>query len=301
MASLMVALPNDSALAAEIGKKGSENGITFYDRKLQGEAVVVLTPTDLSTKFYALGEIISLADIVVISTALVDALLGESIIAASMLGKKTIFTKENDISNILKSISPKEYEFVDRKELLGKLQEFRRDPAQVEGELRIDMDKSFPVKGVGTVLLGIVRSGKVKVHDSLRSSRGKEVMVRSIQVHDDDFQEASAGERVGLAIKGIDHTEIEKGDILSKEARPCISSFTADIRKSPLSRETEAENLNATLISGFSVVNCRITKKDGSFSIKLEKPAALWKNDSFILIRDKSPRVFASGTVVELG
>jgi len=298
MSSLVVALPNDAVLAGEIGKKGSENGITFYNRKIGEEAIVVLVPTDVSTKFYAVGEIMSIADIVVISTSKVDALLGESIIAASMLGKKTIFTKDNDISSILKSVSPPDHEFVDRKELLGKLTGFSRDPLQKTGELRIDMDKAFPVKGVGTVLLGIVRSGTVKVHDALRSSNGKEISVRSIQVHDEDSPDAEVGERVGLAVKGVDYTEIEKGDILSKDARPYLSSFAADIKKSPLSKDVELENMNCTLITGFSVVNCKVTKSAEGFSVKLEKPAALWKKDNFILIRDKAPRVFAAGKVL---
>ncbi|HUB92467.1 MAG TPA: EF-Tu/IF-2/RF-3 family GTPase [Candidatus Saccharimonadales bacterium] len=301
MSSLVVALPNDLSLAGEIGKKGSQNGITFYDRKMGEEAIVVLTPSDVAAKFYAIGEIMSIADMVVISTASVDALLGESIIAASMLGKKTVFTKDNDISSILKSVAPKEYELVDRKEVLGRLMEFRRDASQSSGELRIDTDKAFPVKGVGTVILGIVRSGKVKVHDTLHSSSGKEILVRSIQVHDDDSQEAESGERVGLAVKGVDHTEMEKGDILSKDMKPYVSALTADIRKSPLARDVEMDGMNCTLISGFSVISCKVSKKESMFSVKLDKPTALWKNDGFILIRDKAPRVIAAGTVVELG
>lgn len=301
MGSLIVALPNDSALASEIGKKGSQNGITFYDRKMGDEAIVVLTPSDVNSKFYAIGEIMSMADLVLISTSSVDSLLGESIITASMLGKRTIFTSDSDISNILRGIAPKDYQIVGRKEVLSKLMEFKRNPSESQGELRIDVDKSFPVKGVGTVLLGIVRSGKVRVHDTLHSSGGKEILVRSIQVHDDDSPEAEAGERVGLAVKGVDDTEIEKGEVLSRDKRSYISSFSADLRKSPLAKDVEMDNMNCTLITGFSVVACKISKGEGLFSIKLEKPAALWKNDSFILIREKAPRVFASGTVVGLG
>lgn len=301
MGSLIVALPNDPVLAGEIGKKGSENGITFYNRKTDNGVIVVMAPTDVSSKFYAIGEIMSIADVVVISTSKVDALLGESIIAASMLGKKTIFTKDSDISSILKSVSPPRHEFVERKELLGRLTAFDNGPSKEPGELRIDIDKSFPVKGVGTVLLGIVRSGKVRVHDSLKSSNKKDISVRSIQVHDDDCQEANVGDRVGLAIKGAEYTDVEKGDILSKEIKPYISSFSAEIKKSPLSEELDIDNINCTLITGFSAVNCKMTKNEKGFAIKLEKPTALCKDDGFILIREKAPRVFAAGKITEVG
>lgn len=294
---MIVAIPNDNELASEIGKKGSQNGITFYNRKSDTMNIVVLTPTDVNTKFYALAETISIADIVLISTRLMNSLLGESIIAASLLNKNIIFTNENDISVIMKNAGPATYELVDRKGALGKLNDFKRNAASEE-ELRIDIDKSFPVKGVGTVLLGLVRRGKVKVHDALQSSSGKEVSIRSIQVHDDDFQEGNVGDRVGLAVKGVDDKDIEKGDILAKKIVPYIKSFNAELKKSPLAGELSLEGMNCTLVSSFSVVNCKISKKDNTFSIELEKQAALSKGDNFLLLRDKQPRVFAAGQMV---
>ena len=298
MDSVIVAIPNDGALAEELGKKGSQNGITYYNRKVGGNAIVIVTPTDASSKFYAVGEIMTMADVVVISTSSLDQLFGESVIIASLLGKKTIFTDDNDVSTILKSAKMDGYEISGRKELAEKLGAFSRDPSQSTGELRIDIDKSFPVKGVGTVLLGIVRSGKVKVHDTLHSSGGIEVPVRSIQVHDEDQQEALSGDRVGLAVKGVDHDSIGKGDILSKDKRLRVESIRAEIRKSPLAKDMEIDGLNCTLVSGFSAVNCKISKDEDAYSVKMEKPVSLWKGDCFVLTREKAPRAFASGTVL---
>ncbi len=301
MPSIIVAIPNDSGLASEIGKIGSQNGITYYNRKSGDTVVVVLTPTDPASKFYAVGEIMSMADVAVISTANVDALMGESIIMASMLGKKTIFTKDNDISGMLKSIAMNGSESCERKEVLGKLEELARSAGQASNELRIDIDKSFPVKGVGTVLLGVVRSGKVSVHDVLHSSRGKEIPVRSIQVHDEDQQQAVAGDRVGIAAKGIDYTEVEKGDVLSREKKQNVTAVHAKIRKSQIVRDVELDGLNCTLVSGFLAVNCRLSKEGEGFLVRLEKPSALWKGDSFILIRERSPRVVGAGEVTDTG
>ena len=298
MDSVIVAIPNDETLAAELGKKGSQNGITYYNRKAGEAAVVIMTPTDAVSKFYAVAEIMSMADVAVISTSNMDPLLGESIIMASMLGKKTIFTKENDISGILKSVSIEGCEFSERKELVEKLVAFRRDHSSKAEELRIDIDKSFPVKGVGTVLLGIVRSGTVNVHDSLKSSGGKDISVRSIQVHDEDQQHASAGDRVGIAAKGIDYIDVEKGDVLSKEKKPYVASISANIKKSQMLKDLELDGLSCTLVSGFLAVNCRLTKTEETFSIKLEKPSALWKGDSFLLIREKSPKAVGAGSVI---
>ena len=52
----LVAVPNDKALAEFIGKKGSENGITLYNRKVDEKIVVALAPTNPNEKFYGFIE-----------------------------------------------------------------------------------------------------------------------------------------------------------------------------------------------------------------------------------------------------
>ena len=80
------------------------------------------------------------------------------------------------------------------------------------------MDHVFPVKGIGTVVLGCVAAGSVRRHDTLRLlPPGKEVQVRSIQRHDDSAEEASLRDRVGVALKGVEAAEIERGDVLTAD------------------------------------------------------------------------------------
>ncbi|MFW9950924.1 MAG: EF-Tu/IF-2/RF-3 family GTPase, partial [Candidatus Thorarchaeota archaeon] len=84
---------------------------------------------------------------------------------------------------------------------------------------KILIDHAFPVKGIGTVILGIVKEGKVTAGQMLDLSGydgpSKKVIVRSIQKHDRDFKEAYKGDRVGLALKGnIAPNEIGRDNIL---------------------------------------------------------------------------------------
>ncbi len=81
------------------------------------------------------------------------------------------------------------------------------------------VDHHFNVKGVGTVVLGFVARGEIKRHDVLKALPGKkEAQVRSIQKHDDDFENALPGDRVGLALKGIDADELDRGFVLTNQA-----------------------------------------------------------------------------------
>ena len=44
---------------------------------------------------------------------------------------------------------------------------------------------------------------------------GKDILIKSIQMHDDPVEQATSPARVGLAIKGIAADDISRGDILS--------------------------------------------------------------------------------------
>lgn len=293
MNHLVMAVPNDPELAAWIGKKGSVNGITFYNRRLEETILTVLTPTSLEDKFYALPEVISLGGVVVISTREVNANFGEAVIAVALMKKRVILTDDNDVSGIIGKLGLK-YEVMNRS---GMLEALLKAAGEGKGELRIAIDKAFPVKGVGTVLLGIVQSGTVGAHDKLFLGSGKELQVRSIQVQDEDCQSAAEGARVGLSVKGVDDKDLEKGEVLAKHPIKPVGEFHASLALSPMQKEISAET-QYTLVTGFADAPCKLLKEGDRYVVKLGKPIQMEKGQRFIIIREKSPRVLCGGEVL---
>ncbi|HIH50386.1 TPA: hypothetical protein HA291_02920, partial [Candidatus Micrarchaeota archaeon] len=161
MTNTIIAIPFDEELAEFIGKKGSENSITFYNRKADGNTIVAVMPSSLEDKFYALPQCMLVADRIIVSTKSIDKALGEVLVACSVLGKSVVFTKDNDISNLLSAIKLENYSFCDTDRLLDAITEGKA-PGTTE-QKRIDLDKAFNVKGIGTVVLGVVTKGVVKV------------------------------------------------------------------------------------------------------------------------------------------
>ena len=288
----VVAVPLDSSLASFIGKRGSENSITFYNRQYSGKVIVALAPSSIEEKFYGAAEAMCIAHQIIISTASVDRLFGEMAVAASLLGKKTIFTDENDVSGIVKGLL-KDYEVSNKEQLLDKVIGYA--PSHSEGGARIDIDKAFVVRGVGTVVLGIVTKGGVKVHDELFHSSGKKVTVKSIQSQDKDIAEAGYGTRVGLALKGIDADEIEKGDLLSSIRIAPAGKIKADIKIASIAGTEVKEGRSYGFVSNFTYANAVLENGELSFA----KPVSLDAGDDFLLIRESAPRIFAKGTVIE--
>jgi len=81
------------------------------------------------------------------------------------------------------------------------------------GRTLIYVDRVFTVKGVGTVALGFVLSGRVSIHDQLRPVPGPPDLradVKGIQVNDVDFDSAGRGIRVGLSLRGVNPEDLEK-------------------------------------------------------------------------------------------
>jgi len=83
-------------------------------------------------------------------------------------------------------------------------------------EFRMYVDRSYKVTGVGAVASGTVNSGTVEAGDELllgpmADGSFREVEVRSIEMHYHRVDKATAGRIVGIALKGVDEDEIERG------------------------------------------------------------------------------------------
>ncbi|MEJ7717898.1 MAG: GTP-binding protein [Thermoleophilaceae bacterium] len=97
--------------------------------------------------------------------------------------------------------------------------------AALEGRpARLHVDRSFTLRGIGTVVTGTLWQGSIAVGDQVTVlPRGLETRVRSVQAHDRVLERASAGQRVALNLAGISWREMGRGDLLvprGDELRP---------------------------------------------------------------------------------
>src|SRR5919108_100931 len=84
---------------------------------------------------------------------------------------------------------------------------------RVSGPARLFVDRIFTLRGIGTVVTGTLWSGSIGEADELVAEpTGREVRVRSVQVHDRAVERAEAGQRVAVALPGIERSELQRGD-----------------------------------------------------------------------------------------
>src|SRR5262249_14103479 len=77
---------------------------------------------------------------------------------------------------------------------------------------RLYADRVFTLHGIGTVATGTLWAGSIAEGDELRvEPRGLTVRVRSVQVHDRPVPRAEAGQRVAVALTGVERTALRRG------------------------------------------------------------------------------------------
>lgn len=87
----------------------------------------------------------------------------------------------------------------------------------------LHIDRSFTLRGHGTIVTGTLWSGVISVGDAVTIlPQNKRVRVKSIQVHDRPVEQAHAGQRVALGLAGISRQAVKRGDV--------VSSYPAEIK-----------------------------------------------------------------------
>lgn len=228
MPNLNIAVLGKTGYTRELGKKGTQSDITLYNAK-KGEVTQTLIeassyPEKLQSLFYAA----SFADMAVLVVIELNAAFGETVLMLDCLGVDegiivlTNYITPDQIKRFIKGTVLEKYSIMDddlphlRQILQEKADNVPVGDASEHGAVIID--HSFNVRGIGAVALGVVRRGQIHKHDKLNTlPRSKSAQIRSIQKHDDDFETAELGNRVGLALKNIEADDLERGLILTND------------------------------------------------------------------------------------
>jgi len=105
-----------------------------------------------------------------------------------------------------------------------------------DGDFRMYIDRTYSVTGVGAVASGTIMAGEVEAGDELllgplADGSFREVEVRSIEMHYHRVDKARAGRIVGIALKGVQEADVERGMVLlPRDAEPApVREFEAEV------------------------------------------------------------------------
>jgi selenocysteine-specific elongation factor len=147
---------------------------------------------------------------------------------------------------------------------------------------RLYVDRVFTLRGIGTVATGTLWSGTLDEGDELRAEpKGLEVRVRSLQVHDEAVQTAEAGQRVAVAIPGVERHELRRGDALvAPGAFPL--SYRLDVVLHELEPIEDGARLNVH--HGTSSTVARVVREGERYAqLRLAAPIVAARGDRLVL------------------
>ncbi len=107
------------------------------------------------------------------------------------------------------------------KTLLQAFDDFSSPEKPISKPLRVPIQDVYTITGVGTVPVGRVETGSMKVADKIIvMPSGATGEIKSIETHHTQMESAEAGDNIGFNLRGIDKKDIKRGDVLGTSASP---------------------------------------------------------------------------------
>ena len=306
MESLNIAVLGSNEFLNDFGKRGTLSDIVLYDRKLKDRILTFIAPISFPDKIQTLPQVLNMTDFVVLNITQLDKYLAEQIIAINSLDIRNGFLlhsydiDEQRLNQMIKGTAIENFKKIESLEIL-KNEINNLHSNSKEGDLLMPIDHSFDVKGVGTVLLGGIKQGRIKVYDKLRIlPSNKEALIKSIQMHDDPVDESSSPSRVGLAVKGVSPKEIERGDIICSgdTMKTAVTEIlVTDFLKNKYYNGEITDTQTYLLSVGLQIKPVKILINNSKILLSLEKPIAYYQKQKFLILKpdNKSTRIIAEG------
>ena len=291
-------------IASGFGKKGTATDLTLYDRKESDVIKTWVIPSGFPDKIQPLFQAINLAEYVIFHVDKLDKFTGEQIIALDSLKKDkgilshTFDVDESKLDAMIKGTVVEKYTKVDQDKIKEEMDKL--EPILNDGPSEMVIDHCFDVKGVGTVILGKVTNGKVKQYDNLKLyPAGIDILIKSIQMHDDPVEESICPARVGLAVKGVKPEEVGRGDVISEEGVVDVKSeIELDFQKNPFYKSEITEN-QGCLVSIVLQINAAKFSSISPLKLTFEKPIVCKKDQIVVILKPESTtiRILGSGKI----
>jgi elongation factor Tu len=118
------------------------------------------------------------------------------------------------------STDPEAPEYAPIKELLRVIDEYIPEPKrETDKPFMMPIEDVFSIKGRGTVVTGRVERGVVKVSEpveivGLRETQNS--VVTGVEMFHKQMDEGMAGDNLGLLLRGIERTDVERGQVVAK-------------------------------------------------------------------------------------
>ncbi|MEZ5098707.1 MAG: selenocysteine-specific translation elongation factor [Thermoleophilia bacterium] len=148
---------------------------------------------------------------------------------------------------------------------------------------RLFVDRVFTLRGIGTVATGTLWSGSLGEGDELVAEPlGLPVRVRSVQVHDAPVERATAGQRVAVALPGVERDRLRRGVALV-EPGAYPTSYRLDIAVEELEPLRDGMRVHVHHGTAEHYARLVLAGDGGHAQLRLATPAVAARGDRVVL------------------
>jgi elongation factor 1-alpha len=105
--------------------------------------------------------------------------------------------------------------------MIDTLNSFQEPPKPTDKPLRVPVQDVYSITGIGTVPVGRVETGVLKVGDSIifmpANAKGE---CKDIETHHTKISQAIPGDNIGFNVRGIAKTDVHRGDVAGHSDKP---------------------------------------------------------------------------------
>ncbi len=118
------------------------------------------------------------------------------------------------------STDPEAPEYKSILELMNAVDDYIPTPVRaVDRPFLMPVEDVFGIKGRGTVVTGRIERGKVRIGDEIEIvgfGESRKTVVTGVEMFNKTLTEGEAGDNVGCLLRGVERTEVERGQVLAK-------------------------------------------------------------------------------------
>lgn len=174
------------------------------------------------------------------------------------------------------------------------------DAADAERAL-LHIDRVFTIKGAGTVVTGTLWAGRIQRGQQLRIlPAGSAARVRGVQVHGRDCDQALAGQRVAVNLRGVPRGAVAPGDVLagSRAQVAPVYRVTVELQLAEALRDGERVQVH----HGTRSTPARALERGGGrWELRTERPLIASGGERLVLRRISPPATLGGGVIVRAG
>jgi selenocysteine-specific translation elongation factor len=248
---LTVALLGNQDAKRELGKVGTQSDLHLHEFKEGDRQAIAIVPAKYPESVKPLSYAVLNCDSAVLALGKVTAQVGEQILAADAAGIQhgvivlQEYLQPDQLKPLLKGTTLESWPMMTEEEWGKARAHLAAAPPRGsrDAPVVVPIDHHFNVKGVGAVVLAVVKQGVLRKGDTLYAYPDKVICpVRSIQIHDVDHNEAVPGDRVGLALRNTPPELLDRGMLLAPADAPLRvhavgASATLRLKRSPFSKQ----------------------------------------------------------------